>query len=59
MAINGIAANYFSTGYTNNQATKAETGKTFDCLKHGLRKIVYIGRKQLCWKKRLSDLFRG
>lgn len=29
MAINGIAANYFSTGYTNNQATKAETGKTF------------------------------
>lgn len=29
MAINGIATNYYQTGYVNNKATKAETGKTF------------------------------
>lgn len=29
MGINGIAANYYQAGYTNNQATKAEAGKSF------------------------------
>ena len=29
MGISGIAANYYQTGYANNKATKAETGKTF------------------------------
>ena len=29
MGINGIATNYFSTGYTNNEAAKAEAGKSF------------------------------
>lgn len=29
MAINGITTGYFPTGYVNNKATKAETGKTF------------------------------
>lgn len=29
MAINGIAIGYFPTGYVNNKAAKAETGKTF------------------------------
>lgn len=29
MDINGIVANYYQLGYTNNQATKAEAGKTF------------------------------
>ncbi|MBD5503919.1 MAG: hypothetical protein HDR09_09305 [Lachnospiraceae bacterium] len=29
MGINGIGANYFQAGYTNNKATKAEEGKTF------------------------------
>ena len=29
MGINGIGTNYYRAGYTNNKATKAETGKTF------------------------------
>ena len=29
MDINGIVADYYRAGYTNNQATKAEAGKTF------------------------------
>ena len=29
MGINGMAAGYYPTGYTNNKTTKAETGKTF------------------------------
>ena len=29
MGINGIVANYYQAGYTNNQATKAEAGKSF------------------------------
>ncbi|MBD5503918.1 MAG: hypothetical protein HDR09_09300 [Lachnospiraceae bacterium] len=29
MGINGIAANYYQMGYTNNEATKAETEKSF------------------------------
>ena len=29
MDINGIVADYYRAGYTNNKATKAETGKTF------------------------------
>ncbi len=29
MGINGIASNYFSTGYLNNKAVKAESGKNF------------------------------
>ncbi|MBD5503917.1 MAG: hypothetical protein HDR09_09295 [Lachnospiraceae bacterium] len=29
MGINGIGANYYQAGYTNNEATKAEAGKSF------------------------------
>ena len=29
MSINGIAANYYQMGYTNNEATKADAGKSF------------------------------
>lgn len=29
MGINGIAADYYQAGYTNNKATKAEEGKSF------------------------------
>ncbi len=29
MDIDGIASNYYQTGYTNNKATKAEAGKSF------------------------------
>ena len=29
MGINGIGANYYQVGYTNNKATKAEEGKSF------------------------------
>ena len=29
MSINGISADYYPTGYTNNKTTKAETGVTF------------------------------
>lgn len=29
MGINGIAADYYQAGYTNNKAAKAETGKSF------------------------------
>lgn len=29
MGINGIGANYYQAGYTNNKTTKAEAGKGF------------------------------
>ena len=32
MGINGIGANYYQVGYTNNKATKAEEGKSLQRL---------------------------
>ena len=43
MAINGIATGYFSTGYVNNKATKAETGKTFAEI--AIQKVMEAGKE--------------